>query len=92
MVGKKGNMVMRFGGNVSVWKEILEFEGNFVFLYINTHNKLWENWPASWEINIFLALLESDITLMASIATTMKMLGHIIWVQEWQPLAGESSA
>ena len=27
--------------------------GNFVFLYIKTHNKLWENWSASREIKIF---------------------------------------
>lgn len=39
--------VLVFGGKF--WN----FVGNFVFLYIKTHNKLWENWPASREINIF---------------------------------------
>ena len=34
-------------------------EGYFVFLYMKTHNKLWENWSASQEINIYPALLES---------------------------------
>ena len=28
---KKGNTVTRFVGNFGVWREILEFEGNFVF-------------------------------------------------------------
>ena len=54
MVGKKcGNWeapsqeMMVFGGKF--WNLV----GNFVFLYIKTHYKLWEYWPASWEINIF---------------------------------------
>ena len=41
-------------------KEMLVFGGefwnlkaNFVFLYIKTHEKLWENWQASQETNIF---------------------------------------
>ena len=29
------------------------FEENFVFIYTKTHNKLWEHWPASWEIKHF---------------------------------------
>ena len=48
MAGKKGNMEMKFGGNVDGnWREILSF------LYINTHNKLLENWPALQGITIF---------------------------------------
>ena len=29
---------------------MLIFGGNFVFLYIKTHKKLWKNWPASQKI------------------------------------------
>ena len=36
-----------FGG------KFLNLKGNFVFLYIKTHYKLWENWPSSPEMNIF---------------------------------------
>ena len=39
--------MMVFGGKF--WNLV----GNFVFLYIKTHYKLWEYWPASREINIF---------------------------------------
>ena len=51
-------IIMGFVGNAGVWREIFQFEGEFYILYIKTHlyNKLWENWPASREINIFLAL------------------------------------
>ena len=40
-------------GNFGVGREIFR---NFVFLYIKTLYKLWENWPASWKINNFPAL------------------------------------
>ena len=54
MVGKCGKWeapsqeMLKFGGKF--WNLV----GNFVFLYIRIHKKLWENWPASsWEIKPF---------------------------------------
>ena len=51
--GKNGKLESSFLGSVGVWRENLELEGNFVFLYIKKTHEKWENWPASWEINTF---------------------------------------
>ena len=51
----KGLKVMRFGEMLVFGRKFWLSKVNFVFLHIETHNKLWEKWPASRERNIFFS-------------------------------------
>ena len=52
-----------FPGNVGVWWEILELGGKFcLFVHERKHvRNCGENWPASWEINIFSSPADKNL-------------------------------
>ena len=67
--GKKSYMVMRFGGNVGVCREILEFEGKS-YLFVHKNNKIVGKLASSaGNKNFFPALIFTSMQIGNKIST-----------------------